>query len=77
MKGYTKLLGLFSPFTSVFEADEECPRQASEHESILGTVLADCGHVHNGKQFFDVVQQQLVEETFISLLQGSQVAVPV
>ena len=63
--------------TFVFEADEQCSGQASEHKSILGAVLADCRHVHNWQQLFDVVQQQLVEQALITLLQGSEVAVPV
>lgn len=47
--------------TSVFQTDEQCSGQASEHKGILGAVLADCWHVHNRQQLFDVVQQQLVE----------------
>lgn len=63
--------------TFVFQADEQCSGQASKHESICGAVLADRRHVHNRKQLLDVVQQQFVEQAFISLLEGSQVAVPV
>ncbi len=54
--------------TFVFETDEKRPRKASEHESILGTVLADRGHMHNGQQLLDVVHEQLVEQALIALL---------
>lgn len=53
--------GMSAVFTFVFQADEECSGQASEHKRIFGTVLADCRHVHYWQQLFYVVQQQLVE----------------
>ena len=49
--------GVSPAITFVFQADEQCSGQASEHKRILGTVLADCRHVHNRQQLFDVVQQ--------------------
>ena len=63
--------------TLVFQADEQSPWKAPEHECIFCAVLADCRHVHNRQQLLDIVHQKLVEQAFIALLQCSQVAVPV